>query len=253
MEKLDPSLKALEIIEACGQAGPEGLGVTEIVNLTGLSRSTVHRLVASLVDSLYLRRVGTSKKFKLGYRLLRLTDSLTGDLKIKDVASPYLHRLSEMTQEAVHLIQMDGNYAVYVDKIDSPQPVGLLSKVGTRLMLHCTGAGKVLLADLSPERRERIFQDVGLPAQTPNTITDINQLNHELEVIKIQGYSMDRMENRDGIYCIAGPIYNHRKEVVAAFSVSGPSFRFSLDQLDDHIDDVKETTRLISEQLGCLG
>ncbi|OXM16282.1 IclR family transcriptional regulator [Paenibacillus herberti] len=250
MEKLDPSLKALEIIEACAKSGSEGIGVTEIVNETGLSRSTVHRLVISLTESFYLRRVGTSKKFKLGYRLLRLTDSLTNDLKIKDIASPYLHQLSATTQEAVHLIQLDGSYAVYVDKIDSPQPVGLLSKIGTRIMLHCTGAGKVLLAHLSVEQRARIVQEVGLPPQTPYSITDAAKLNQELAVIKEQGYSIDRMENREGIYCIAGPIYDHRNEVIAAFSVSGPSYRFSLEQLDSHIPTIKETTRLISEQLG---
>nr|WP_285891313.1 IclR family transcriptional regulator [Paenibacillus pasadenensis] len=247
---MDPSLKALEIIEACAKSGTEGLGVTEIVNETGLSRSTVHRLVTSMTESHYLRRVGTSKKFKLGYRLLSLTDSLSNDLKIKDIASPYLHQLSQRTQEAVHLIQQDGNYAVYVDKIDSPQPVGLLSKVGTRLFLHCTGAGKVLLAHLSPEQREQIASEVGLPAQTPHTITDLNQLHQELETIKAQGYGYDRMENREGIYCISGPIYNHRHEVVAAFSVSGPSYRFSLEQLEQHIPAIRETSRLISEQLG---
>jgi IclR family acetate operon transcriptional repressor len=249
VESLDPSLKALAILEACSGSGKEGLGVAEITRATGLSRSTVHRLVAALLETGYLRKL-PGKKYSLGYRILSLAAPLLDDSELKEMVRPYLERLAQRTGETVHLVQRNGHYAVYVDKIDSPQPVGLLSKVGVRLLLHCTAAGKVLLAHMSEEERRQVYETVGLPAQTPATITSAEKLEEELRIIREQGYALDKMENRDGVFCIAGPVFNHQKAVVASFSVSGPAFRFDLERAAGWAGEIKETSLHISKMLG---
>ena len=189
VESLDSSLKVLTILEACGSNGKEGLGITEITRATGLSRSTVHRLVAALLETGYLRK-HSGKKYSLGFRIVSLAAPLLDDTELKEMARPYLERLAERTGETVHLVQLNGHYAVYVDKIDSPQPVGLLSKVGARLMLHCTGAGKVLLAHMNEENRRHVYDTVGLPARTANTITSAEALEKELQLNREQGYAL---------------------------------------------------------------
>jgi IclR family acetate operon transcriptional repressor len=252
MKKLDPSLKPLQIIEALSYTNKDGLGITDLSEKTGLSKSTVHRLANALADADYLIRNDTTKKFKLGYRILRITSFLMNNNEVKEVARPYLEEISKKARETVHLVQLDGLYGVYTDKIDSPQPVGLLSKIGKNIPLHSTGAGKILLAYMSEEMRERVYTEVGLTKETECTITNRETMEKELEQIRNQGYGFDRMENRDGIYCIAAPIFNQNGDVVASFSVSGPSFRFSLEDAEALIDTVKETSMKVSNSLGYL-
>jgi DNA-binding IclR family transcriptional regulator len=252
MKISDPSLKPLQILEALSEANNNGMGITTLTEKTGLSKSTVHRLANALTDEGYLTRNDVTKKYKLGYRILRITSSLMNNIDIKDIARPYLEDLSEKTQETVHLVQLDGLYGVYIDKIDSPQPVGLLSKVGKRIMLHCTGAGKILFAYMPQEMRNRIYTEVGLPKQTEHTLVNRDVMETELSEIRRLGYGLDRMETRDGICCIAAPIFSQSGQVIASFSVSGPSFRFSSADAEALAEIVREISRNLSRDLGCL-
>ena len=135
-------------------------------------------------------------------------------------------------------------------KSTARSPSAFCLKIGSRLMLHCTGAGKALLAHLSEEARRQIYETVGLPAQTAATITSVEALEEELRSIREQGYAIDRMENRDGVFCIAAPVFNHQQSVVASFSVSGPAFRFTLEQAAGWADEVRNTSLMISKMLG---
>ena len=250
MKLTDPSLKPLEILEMLGTADREGMGATTLAEKTGLSKSTVHRLANALADAGYVIRNDATKKYKLGYRILRVFSSLVNNIEIKEVARPYLEALSERTQETVHLVQTEGLYGVYVDKIDSPQPVGLLSQVGKRIMLHCTGAGKILFAYMPDEKRERVYAEVGLPKQTEHTITDRKSMERELASIRQLGYGLDRIEAREGICCIAAPIFNQSGQVIASFSISGPSYRFSAADAEALAGEIKITSNRISRDLG---
>ncbi|WP_261130845.1 IclR family transcriptional regulator [Bacillus sp. Marseille-Q3570] len=250
MNKRDPALKPLEIIEAISRADKDGLGIASLTENTGLSKSTVHRIAQALTESGYLIRNDSTKKYKLGYRLLRISSIVMNNNDVKEVARPYLHELSTETQETVHLVQLDGLYGIYTDKIDSPQSVGLLSKIGKNIPLHSTGAGKILLAYMSENLRNRVYSEVGLTKQTTQTITDKNMMEKELESIRRLGYGFDRMENREGIHCIAAPVFSEKGKVVASFSVSGPSFRFSLEDAEGLIEEVKEISEKISICLG---
>ncbi|WP_026702082.1 IclR family transcriptional regulator [Salibacterium aidingense] len=249
MKKMDPSLKALQILETLSDSGKEGMGITDLATKSGLTKSTAHRIVNALVEAGYLVRKDATKTYTLGFRILHVTASLMDSLEIKEVARPYLNRLWEESKETVHLVQLDGLQAVYIDKIDTPHTIGLLSKVGKRLMLHSTATGKIFLAYMSPEERQKIYTEAGLPQRTPHTLCSIPALEEELDNIKNKGYAIDRMENKEGIYCIAGPIFSENGQVINSFSISGPSFRFTEKDVENLAVQVKETSYGLSRDL----
>jgi IclR family acetate operon transcriptional repressor len=253
MKLSDPALKPFQILEALGDVSADGLGITELAEKSGLSKSTTFRLANALADAGYLIRNPSTKRYKLGYRLLRVVTSVMNNLQVRDVASRYLHELSERTKETIHLAKRDEFAGVYIDKIDSPHPVGLLSRVGMHFPLHSTGVGKVLLAYLPEESRRELYRTIGLPKQTDHTLTDPKRMEQELAQIRQQGYAFDRMENREGVVCIAVPIYNSYGQVEASFSVSGPSFRYTLQDAESWVDLVCDIAGRISRDLGYRG
>jgi DNA-binding IclR family transcriptional regulator len=253
MKTSDSALKPLEILEVLSEADNDGMGATTLSEKTGLSKSTVHRLANALAGAGYVIRNDTTKKYKLGYRILRISSSFINKIEIKEVARSYLEELSEKTQETAHLVQLDGLHGVYIDKIDSPQPVGLLSQIGKRILLHCTGAGKILFAYMPEEIRDQVYTEVGLPKQTEHTLVTREAMEMELAEIRRLGYGLDRIEAREGICCIAAPIYNQNGQVIASFSISGPSYRFSPADAEALAEMVKETSDKISKDLGYIG
>ncbi|RSL33611.1 IclR family transcriptional regulator [Salibacterium salarium] len=249
MNQMDDSLKPLKILEALSNNGEQGMSITNIASETNLSKSTIHRLVKALLEAGYIIRHDSSKTYKLGYRILHITSGLIDNLEIKEVARPYLQQLNEESNETIHLVQLEDLYGVYIDKIDTPETIGLLSRMGKRIMLHSTAAGKVLLAHMSQEAREKVYEEVGLPQRTKSTFSSKMDLEEELTYIKNNGYALDRMENKDGIYCIAGPIFNQDGSVLNSFSISGPSFRFTKEDAENLSLKVIETSKLLSKDL----
>ncbi len=243
-----PSLRALVILEALARH-PIGLTLTEVAELTHITKTTAYRFLQDLVRHHYIRRDDPSKRYFLGHRVLGLSVALLDDLDVRQVARPHLERLVDELQETVHLVQLDGTEAVYIDKVDCPQPIMLKSKVGKRRPVHCTGVGKVLLA-FGPETFvEQIIRSPGLTHYTATTITDPNEFRQEMAQIRTCGYALDNSEHREGITCVAGPVFDVHGEVVASVSVAGPTFRFPLPMAEDCAPRLLDSCRVIS--LGC--
>jgi DNA-binding IclR family transcriptional regulator len=252
LNQSDPSLKSIDILEALKEAGEDGLGITEVADAAGLNKSTVHRIMLALTKREYVTKNEATKKYRLGYKILQFSAALLDHLDVKELAHPYLQKLSEDLEETVHLVQQDGSYGVYVDKIDSPHPIGLLSHIGKRIMLHNSAAGKVILSYMSKEDRDRILTEVGLPELTEQTIVDREILEKELRSVIETGHAWNRGESRIDVYSIAAPIFDARGKVIYAVSVAGPSYRFTLEKAGEAILTLMNTTKIISEKWGYL-
>lgn len=241
--------RALTIISLVSQ-NKDGLGVTELASHLELNKSSIFRLLATLVSHGYIEQDSETKKYKLGYKPLELSSILLESIDLRSQAQPYLKELEMLTNEVIHLVVYDEGEVIYIEKLEGNETLRTHSKVGRRAPLHCTSVGKVILAHLPQSEVVSILDSKGMPKHTENTITDKESFMVELEKIRSQGYGIEFEENEPGITCIAAPIFDNRGGITAAVSISGPSMRMTderLLQLRTYIMDIGEK---ISSRLG---
>jgi DNA-binding IclR family transcriptional regulator len=209
-------------------ARDDSLTLAELTRRTGLPKSTIHRLLGSLVE---LGAIDTADgRFRLGMRLFELGELVPVQRALRDVALPFMQDLYEATHETVHLGVMDGFDILYVEKISGHRRAGAPSRVDGRLPLHRTGLGKALLAFSPEEVVERVI-DHGLPALSPRTITVPSVFRQTLLAIRRRGVAFDNEEAKTGLSCAAAPILDADRAPIAAVSVTGPTPRVNLARL----------------------
>ncbi|NWF92736.1 MAG: IclR family transcriptional regulator [Syntrophaceae bacterium] len=245
--------RASLILDSLGQ-NPQGISVRDLSKKINLPKGTTHRLLSSLAYLGYVRQDLKTRNYFLGLKLVELGNLLLSQLDLRKEAEPFLKELAEKTKETVHMVVLDRNEIVYIEKVETDQnPSGLkmASRVGSRNPAHSCAVGKVLLAHLSEEELNHLIEEKGLPKRTENTITDLAQLKSHLKIVRSQGYGVDDEENEKGIRCIAAPIYNQAGKAVAALSISGPAFRLTKKLIQETLKkDVMETALKISKRLG---
>ena len=224
-EKTGSLSRGLQIIEILAD-GHDGLPLTEIARKAGLSKSSTHRLLQTLVQEGFVAQDGdTSQHYRLSLKLLWLASNLVDGLGLDQLVQPLLTELANATRETVHMALLDGNLAVYVEKIDSPNSIRMYSRVGKRVLLHCTALGKAILAYLPEDRVREILAADGLPRRTANTITDLETMLEHFALIRSRGYALDEEEHEEGIRCIAAPLFDRQKRVVGAISITALAYR----------------------------
>ncbi len=245
--------RALTILNKLSEY-PNGLQVTRLAEQVQLTKSTVHRLLATLVNMNYVVKDEETDKYKLGLQVLFLSRNLLNNNDVISVAKPYLEKLSLEVNETVHLCVENLGEIVYVDKIDSNQTVRMFSRIGSRAPMYCTAVGKVLLSGMDQERCDSILSKTEFIAKTPTTITSKEELLSEIQKIKEKGYALDNAENEASLRCIAAPIYDHNGKMIASFSISGPNNRVTMEMVNEIlINKMKHYSLAISRNLGYIG
>ena len=245
--------RASLILDILGQ-NPQGISIRELSAKIKLPKGTTHRLLSSLFYFGYVRQDSKTRNYFLGLKLVELGNLLLSQLDLRKEAEPFLRNLAERTKETVHMVILDRNEVVYIDKVETDQHTSglrMASRVGLRNPAHSCAVGKVLLADLSEEVLNNFIKGKGLPKRTENTITNPTQLKEHLNLVRAQGYAIDDEENEKGIRCVAAPIYNEVGKTVAATSISGPAFRITKKVIQESLKkEVMETAFKISQRLG---
>ena len=239
---------ALAVLESFDTANPE-LGVTALSGRLKLAKSTVYRLLSTLVARGYAYQNPATGKYRLGLKAFEVGSLAVSQLTVREVALPILEKLRDATKEAVHLGVRDGEAVIYIDKIETPHAMRMYSRTGRRAPLHCTALGKVLLAFAPAAEAARLLRR-GLRRYTPNTITDPDVLGKELGKIREDGYALDEEEFEEGLKCVAAPLWDYTGVVVASAGIAGPHIRITSDRLLDLIGVVRETAGEISVRLG---
>lgn len=239
------------ILDILGQS-PQGISVRELSAKVALPKGTTHRLLSSLAYFDFVRQDGTNKNYHLGFKLVELGNLLINQLDFRNEARPIMLELAEKTGETIHLVIIDQDEALYIDKVSLNQTgLQMMSRVGSRIPLHSSSVGKVLAAHLDEDELDRILQTKGLPRRTKNTITNLLRFKKHLKDVKAKGYAIDDQENEKGIRCVAAPIRNENGMVIAAMSISGPAIRLTLKAIQDSLkDQVCETALDISRKVG---
>ncbi|MCK4514606.1 MAG: IclR family transcriptional regulator [Spirochaetaceae bacterium] len=242
--------KTILIIEALAER--DSVGVTEIAELTGLAKATAFRFLNTLKDLGYVQQNGDSSQYSLTLKLFEVAGLVRSRRTILDDAKPILRSLADTTKETVHLATVEGGHLVYLDKIESrlALKVSMMSAIGHSAPMYCTGVGKALLAFLPEEEANEILRNTELRRFTPNSITDLELLKNELHRIRDVGYAQDNEEHEVGVRCIAAPILNRDKQVVAALSVSVPSVRLTNENFGQLRSKVLEAAKEIGTIVG---
>lgn len=243
--------RALAILETVASA-KDSLGLSEIGNIVGLHKSTIYRLINTLEHRGYITKDAKANKYKIGIKLFELGNLAINKLEIRKEVHPLLEELMDKTKETVHLGVLDDNQIIYIDKVQSMQTI-MYSKIGLRAPVHCTGLGKAILAFCPEEIIEKIIKESKLKRYTENTITDPEIFKQHLEKIRNQGYAIDNMEHEENIRCISAPIFSNKGEVIAAFSITGPTIRFTEEKIQSLINLVKDYSIKMSRLMGYTG
>jgi len=218
------AIQVLNEIAASEADSGEECTLAELSRTLGMARSTVHRLAAPLLDA------GLIEQSQSGYRLGQHCAYLGGiyldQVDLRSLAHEHLAHLVAKTGETAHLVLRSGLEMTYIDKVESPSALRMYSRVGGRMPLYCTGAGKALLAYSSDAIIDAVIA-AGLPRRTPNTITDGARLRKDLAKIRARGYSVDEVENEPGIRCVGAAVFGPDGSPVAAISLSGPDNRLT--------------------------
>jgi IclR family pca regulon transcriptional regulator len=214
------------------------LGIADIAQELGMSRSTTHRYVITLVALGYLEQ-GASRKYHLGLGVTNLGMAALNATGLREHAHPYLEELRRRVAYSMSLAVLDGTEIVYVDYAPARRrgqsKLDLDLHAGARLPAHSTAMGKVLLAHLPEnEQRERIAE-MTLSKRGPNTITGKKALRGELERVREEGFAIDDEELLAGLHSIAAPVRNESREVIAAIDMAAHTAAIALEELVEHL------------------
>lgn len=222
MSRVQSIERAFAVLAALSN-GP--LGVTELAERVGLPKSTVARLLASLVREEAVEQVPGETRYRIGTRLVDLVGPARPTRSIVAVARPELARLAAELGEATGLAVADGDAVRYVDQVDSANPVQVRDWTGTRVPMHAVPSGQVILAALPEAALER-FLARPLERFTAHTLTDPGALRERLGQVRRDGYAWVRDEYAEGISSVAAAIADQDGALSAALHVHGPSYRF---------------------------
>jgi DNA-binding IclR family transcriptional regulator len=248
IQSVDRALQLLQELAELGGCAP----LSTLARQMGLSRSTVHGLLATLR---YHGMVSQDDhgNYVLGIRLFELGYQAVSRLDLRIAAGPILQKLVDEFMETVHLVVSDGLYVVYIDKCESQQSMQIVSRIGQRLPAYCTAVGKAILAFKPEDELDRLLAEAPLIPMTRNTITDPQILKKHLLQVHLQGYALDQEEIAEGLRCAGAPIFDYTDQVVGAVSISGPSVRMNDEKIAQAVQAVLRAAREISHRLGYGG
>ncbi|MFZ4452754.1 IclR family transcriptional regulator [Salibacterium aidingense] len=246
VKSIDRALTIVKLVSA----KKDGFSVTELAAQMGLNKSSIFRIVSTLIDHGFIEQDPETKKYRLGYQYLELSSKLLDSIDVRKEAAPYLKQLEELTNEVIHLVIYSQKDAVYIEKLEGNETLRMHSQVGKRAPMHCTSAGKTILAFLPEEEAREVMDERGLPPHTEHTITEESELFDHLKDIRRKGYGFEREENEVGITCIAAPIFNFKEEIAGAISISGPTIRMEKDRIHELKDPILEAGANVSSRLG---
>ena len=244
VQSVDRALQVLEIVAAHGQAG-----VTEIAAELGVHKSTVSRLVAVLEARGYVEQVSERGKYRLGFAIPRLAHVAGGQNDLVKLGQAACDMLSAGVGETANLAVLDADRIVNIVEAIGPSEITLHTWVGQSCPAYATSSGKVLLAGLDPaELPARIRPP--LTEFTDSTLCGLAELQDELAAVRERGWACVREELEVGLNAVAAPVYDVHAQVIAALSVSGPSYRLAVDRFDEVAKQTVAAAEQISRRLG---
>jgi IclR family pca regulon transcriptional regulator len=222
--------RGLSVIRAFGRDRPS-MTLSDIAEVTGLTRATARRFLLTLIELGYVRADG--RLFALTPRVLELGFSYLSGLALPEIVAPHLEQLSRTLNESASASVLDDGDIVYIARVPARRIMTVSITVGTRFPAHATSMGRVLLAGLGDEELDRYLESIGRESLTEKTVTDAATLRHTLDEVRGQGWALVDQELEQGLRSIAAPLHGADGRVVAAINVSTSTSTASLERIRD--------------------
>jgi IclR family transcriptional regulator, acetate operon repressor len=243
VQSVDRAVTILEVLARRGETG-----VSELAAELGVHKSTAFRLLNVLVARGLVEQPAERSKYRLGFGMIRLAGATAARLDLTGQSRPVSERLAAAIGETVNVAVPDDGVTVNIDQVVGASVISSHNWVGQRTPSHATSSGKVLLAFRADQREPVLAQP--LASYTPRTVTDPAVLRVQLGEATARGYACTVEELEIGLNAVAAPIRGHSRQVVAAISVSGPSYRLTEERLHAIAPQVVSHAAEISFRLG---
>ncbi|NOU65453.1 helix-turn-helix domain-containing protein [Paenibacillus sp. LMG 31461] len=240
--------KALDLIELLAEHG--SLNLLELTDLLDQPKSSTYRIVLTLENRGFISRDDENGKYCLGYKQLMLTRGMLERNTLRSAALHEMKKLSEMYGDTINLGVLLEGEVLYVEILESTQPLRMTDTVGSKSPFHATAMGKAMAAFLPEEKVKELITLQGLPALTKNTIVSEAQFQLKLQQVREQGFALDDQEIVEGARCLAAPIFNMYGNVEGAVSMSGAMHRFADEVIPEMAESIKAAANRISRKLG---
>jgi len=247
VQSVDRAVTVLEILARRGEAG-----VTEIAAELGVHKSTAFRLVVVLEHRGLVEQTVGRGKYRLGFGIVRLAGATTAQLDLTRESRAICERLANDLDETVNVAIIDQGYAINILQVRGSAAIASHNWVGQRTPLHATSSGKVLLA-FQPAAVQEEMLARPLERYTPRTIVDVDELRACLAEVRERDWGCTNEELEVGLNAVAAAVRGSGGDVVAAVSVSGPSYRFSAVAFPGAAVRVLAAAAEISIRIGYLG
>lgn len=243
--------RALEVLEFLVESGGTA-SVTDIARDLGMPKTTAHRFCGRLEEEGYIGREGTGKRYTISRRLMRIGLGIVRVSMGAGLRHRILSDLVGQIDETCNLTVLNGTEVFYLDRVETHWPLRMALEPGSRVPLHCSASGKLLLAMMPKAKRQKIVKLLRLTPCTPNTITTVAGMEAELQRIARNGYGTDNEEFLTGLIAIAVPVRDARGQVFAAVACHSPLARMSLEKAVSLLPILNQTAQAIAQTFESL-
>jgi DNA-binding IclR family transcriptional regulator len=241
-----PALRLFSLLELI--AGRDAfVSLQGLVEETGLPKPTLHRMLQQLEGADLLIRQSDGRHYGTGARLRRFAESLLLNATQHGARHAVLRSLVEEIGETCNVTAISGNEVLYLDRVETDEPLRFFLHTGARVPVHATASGKMILAQMSPSQRRKLLAHAPLTAHTPQTLTDLDRLEDELRTVRTNGYAVDNEEFLAGLVCVAVPVPTEGGRSNLCVAVQAPVMRLSADDALALLPALRRAAQAISD------
>ena len=241
--------RALSLLDALAETA-DGMTLSDAAQIVGLAPSTAHRLLTTLESQRYVRFVASEGLWQVGVQCFVVGQAFRRSRDVATTARPHMRHLMEESGETVNLYIEEGGEAVCMAQVECRQMMRAISRPGGRVKLHCSGAGKAMLAFMPASEVARILRTHGLPRASKKTLDTPKKLKADLERVRERGFAVDDEEHAVGLRCVAAPILDEDGKPLAALSISGPLARIDETAIGVMGGLVRRAALAVTDQVG---
>lgn len=240
--------RSLDIVEQLATS-ESGLSIADLANRTGLPKSTIHRILTTLADRHYIEKNPETSIYSLGHKFVEIASVYLNKINLKTEAVPIMHEIAATFNAVSYLGVLENSEVMYLERVEQFNSLRLYTQIGKREPLYCTALGKVLLSALPEADFEHLAKNLTYQSYTPLTKTSFESLECDVKFARTHGYAVDMQEHTMGSCCLAVPIYDYTRKIMAAMSVSGPGLMDNF-EFETILTRMKAAAEELSKRMG---